>query len=243
MARNINPQDQDILSFRPNIEYVEPDQQPGEITPISEDKPQLEDLIAQRTEIKQLAKAVESLATAVQAKADERAKGMVIALDPQIDYQTIQAMKRIYPNDNPNEITYEQYRSCKEGILARGKMLGQQGAITIDNVRDATRNASSSERGMTQLGGYNTLDSSNGGLRPELRKKGRIIEPIDLEEFQLNLMCILVNKLWKMFIKPIIPLPLLPDSLCKENKTIVKKMEEQKKQTETPPEIPTEIKI
>jgi hypothetical protein len=46
-----------------------------------------------------------------------------------------------------------------------------------------------------------------------------------------------------MFIKPIIPLPLLPDSLCKENKTIVKKMEEQKKQTETPPEIPTEIKI
>lgn len=237
MARNINSQDRDILSFKPNIEYVEPDQQPGEINPISPDKLQLEDLVAKRTQVKQLAKAVESLAIAIQSKADEEAKEMKIALDPKIDYQAIQAMKRIYPDANPNEITYEQYRSCKEGLILRGKLLGMEGTVTLEEVDKAANSR------LDSMGGWNTPAANNGGLRPELNKKGQIVEPLDLEEFQSNLLCILVNKLWKMFIKPIIPLPGLPGSLCKENKTIITQMEEQKKQTENPPEIPTEIKI
>ena len=51
-------------------------------------------------------------------------------------------------------------------------------------------------------GGYGTKESENGGLRPEANASGHIIPPLNIEEVQIDLICILVNFTWKNFIKP-----------------------------------------
>ena len=71
-------------------------------------------------------------------------------------------------------------------------------------------------------GGYNKDGAESGTLRPELNKEGYVIEPLDIQQVQIDFICILVNYIWKEFIKPsMIGLPVvglaiqaLPDQLC-----------------------------
>lgn len=233
MTKKLDSQSRDILSYRPNITFVEPDQQPGEIEAIEEAE-QAEEVQDLRDKAKRLASAVNTLAAAVQAKADIKAKDMVIKLDPVADAAVVASVKRMYGHEkiNPYEITYDQYKRCKERMREKGEELGERMTIStadIQKIKDAVSSPSSSLPGsdsvlegltepFSQLGGFNTEAARNGGLRPELQDKAQIIEPIDMEVLQAYLVRIFVNAIWEKFFLPLFgSLPvigeLLPEQL------------------------------
>lgn len=259
MAKRLDDTSRNILAYRPKIDFVEPEVEPGEITPI-EVPVQLEEVADERKKVRQLAKAVNALATALQARVDEKAKGLVIKLDPKVDAQAVMAMRRMFPGADPTRITFDQYKKCKEDMRKKGEEIGKKATITPEQVEKAIQDMATAAAGgagvggtFNQLGGFNTPDALNGGLRPELNKNAQIIEPLDIDEFQDIMMKILVNFLWKNFIKPVIPLPPgvpgLPDKLCSVDQGMVSLLSAQginmetagekppKKQEE--PEIPT----
>jgi hypothetical protein len=208
--------DRNILEFRPKIQFVEPDAEPSSPNPLSQppEQLQLEEIESERERIKQIAKAVDALAIATQVRLDDRAKGMRIKLDTVVDQDVIQALRRKGVKD-PTVITYEQYRQCRDNIRSKGIAIAEQATTTPELV--AAAGESDSQLG-SQLGGFGTQSAAEGGLRPELDPRATIIPPINIEEFQINMICILVNFIWKTFIKPVIdPIDiagLLPDELC-----------------------------
>jgi hypothetical protein len=219
MASKLDSESRNILTFKPNITFVEPDQQDGVIE--GEDFVQLEDVQAGRQKIKKLAEAVNKLATGVQARVDQRASGIVIQLDSNADQDAIQAMRRRFPDADPTKITYDQYRQCRNGVIAKGIEIGDQALVRSKDVESANNILAGS--GRFSPGGYRTNESTNGGLRPELDTNAYIIPPINVEEVQISLICILVNFIWKNFIKATIvkaapPVSFafqgLPDKLC-----------------------------
>lgn len=273
MVKRLDSNDRSILEFRPSIDFVEPDQEPQAPNPITvePETPQVEDAEAYREQVKRLAQAVNTLAAAVQARADLRAQNMVIKLDPILDADTIQAMRRQFPGENPNQITYTQYRGCREHLRKLGEEFGRKASITPDEVEaardDAIRSKLAAAQGRistgggaaglpkapsagaddnaedydptspkqsskgnapitglgAQLGGFNTEASKTGGLRPELDERTRLFEPIDIDDFQINMICILMNYIWNfivdIFKKVKLPVgpsigSLLPKRLC-----------------------------
>jgi len=206
MAKRLDDESRELLAYRPDIKFIEPEVMPGEIEPI-EVPVQLEEIEIERQKVRQLAKAVNVLATAIQARADERAKGMVIELDPKVDAQAVAAMRRKFPDDDPTKITFEQYRSCKEDMRKRGEEIGKQASISPEQVDRATE-----------------PDATN--VRPELDKNSQIIEPLDIPKFQDIVTKILANDLWEKFILDALkPIPgaksVLPDKLCEVPKDMV----------------------
>lgn len=198
MTKRLDDNDRDLLSFRPKIDYVEPDIKPGLIDPIVEDVPQLEDIENRRRQVVRLAKAVDTLSAFLQARADEKAKDLKIKLDPAIDAAAIQAMARKFPGSDPTQITYQQYRSCKDNMRDTGLNVARQALVTSDDVAKVRDDAVNIQN--LKPGGYNTEAANNGGLRPELDRKMRIIEPLDIKDIQIKLICILVDFIWKNFI-------------------------------------------
>jgi len=330
MSQEIKSNDRDILSFQPVIEYVEPPPEAGDITPITKEEPSLADIIDRKVGLRNYADAIDKLATALQAKADKRAKNLVIKLDPNIDAAVIQSMQRRFPGEDPNFITYDQYRRAKDDIREMGKKIGSQVAMTpevieqqrataVQSLLDSTDsrageilspdttpigtvspqkvdpltqisgllgnegedsslpltvgageldNLSAAElaalgiaggiggisggqnvgnshivdnkkpvdgdggvpsqnknvprrstKTKPSIGGYNDKDASQGSLRPELDNNLQIVPPIKVPEFHINLLCILINLLWKLFIyKKLKNLPVvgsaIPKNLC-----------------------------
>ena len=232
MAKKLDFQDRSILSYRPNITFVEPEHKPGEIEALPEPD-QAEEVQDLRDKAKRLANAVNTLAIAVQAKADIKAKDMVIKLDPVADAAVVASMKRMYGHEkiNPYEITYEQYKGCKDRLREKGEELGERMIISNDDIRkvkDAVSRPTGSLPGsqsvtegvvkpFTQLGGFNTEAAKNGGLRPELQNNAQIIEPIDMEVLQAYLVRIFVNAIWEKFFLPIFgSLPVIGELLPEE---------------------------
>lgn len=199
MAQRLDPNSRDILEFRPDIDFVEPEVGPGEITPELPPGDTLEDVEERVAQVARVAKAVNTLATAMQARVDVRAQDMVINLDRVVDQQTIAAMKRHFPGEDPNKITYLQYQVCKTQEREKGRALAEQGMIT----RKELLEAGPIDREALKFN-FGTEKARTGGLRPELEPRGVIFKAIDVQEFQNFLICILVNFIWKNFIKPII---------------------------------------
>lgn len=154
MANRLDDTDRDLLNFRPDIDYIEPEVQPGVITPVSKDLPQLEDVLNQRRRVMKLAQAVDILATFMQARADEKAKDMVINLDPKIDAGVIQAMKRRFPGADPYRITYPQYRECKGFMKDAGQSIARKANVTPEQINVVREDA------VNMLGGGTVRDSS-----------------------------------------------------------------------------------
>jgi len=203
MTRYIDEDSRDILEFRPNIQRFPPAVEPGLITPLSVPGTTLEEIENDLDKVKKLAQAVNLLAAATQAKADLRAEGMIISLNPSVDADAITAMKRVYPTADPTKITYEQYKACKENQRLKGESIGRQVLIDDEEIKKARLDSKLSESKVTAgLGGYGTAAARDGGLRPELDKRGTLIEPINILELQDVLIKILVNFIWKNFIKP-----------------------------------------
>lgn len=209
MSRRLDETSRGILEFRPQIEFVEPDIEDGVIQPVV-DPINAKDILDKADQTRKLAKAVDTLAAALQNKADLRAKDMVIKLDPNVDALVIQAMRRAHPGFDPTVITYPQYAACKESQREKGLALAKQGLVSPEEIEKARQNLDTTV-GFDSL--FNSEAAKTGGLRPELNTKNQIVQPINMEEFQETLLEMLVNFLWKTFIKPIIPLPGLPDKL------------------------------
>lgn len=228
MNQSIDKKSQNILNFKPVIEFVEPKQRqvsPSPIKePVFEETPNLD-------ELNNLATTVEVLATVIQDQIDKKAKDVKIKLDPSIDAAAIQAMLRLYPdkvNDSPMYITYQEYKECKDKIIGYGEELAEQAAINPDEV-EAARNSSN-----YIIGGFGTAGASDGSLRPELSAKATVVKPINFEEFQADLIKVLMNTLWRTFIRPplakipfagkVLPkqLPKLPKKLSAQMKNIKK---------------------
>ena len=210
MAKRLDQTSRSILEFRPNIDFVEPDIEQGPIQPVV-DPTNPKDVLDKADEIRKLAKSVDTLAAALQNKADLRAKDMVIKLDPNVDAPAIQAMRRAHPGSDPTKITYPQYAACKDQQLQKGLDLANQGLISAEQIEKARQNLDTTT-GFDSL--FNSEAAKTGGFRPELNTRNQIIQPINMEEFQQTLLEMLVNFLWKSFIKPIIPLPGLPDEIA-----------------------------
>lgn len=242
-----------ILSYRPNINYVEPEATEPVIDPITLDEPNIDEVTKEIEAIKALADNVGVLATAVQAVIDARCKNVAVKLDPRVDFATIQAMRRLYPDSDPYLITYDQYRKCKENLYNAGLDIAKQTTITTDQVNKEIDRATQSATGsnsnnasgsLANFGGWGDPDAKIGGLR--IGDFGKIIDGIDMEEMQFDLIKILVNYIWKEWIRPIIPFgDSLPEKICDENPVLAKSLaksgapvlgEENKKQEK--PDIP-----
>ena len=220
MACRFDSTDRDILEFRPNIAFVEPDQQDGVIEGI--DEVQFEDVQESRARIKKLATAVNTLATAVQARVDQRCEDMFITLDKDADAEAVSAMLRRFPGEDPYKITYSQYRACRSAIRAKGEEIGKQAIISPAQIEEARAKLAVGGAGMYTPGGFDKATTGSGGLRPERNTNSFIIPPVNIEKIQIDLICILVNYIWKNYIKKFLSgIPLvggavlaLPDKIC-----------------------------
>jgi hypothetical protein len=203
MPSNVDTRSKNILNYRPSIEYVEPKQQEVVPTPLSELKtPSL----PQTDKLENLAATIDVLGAAVQAQIDQAAKDVAIKLDPAIDAAAIQAILRMFPEkstDTTLYITYQDFKDCQDLIASHAADLAKQASISPEDIANARKNIDT-----VVPGGYGTPASTDGGLRPELSTKAQIVQPINMSDFQNDLIKILMNYLWKSFIRP--PLAKIP---------------------------------
>lgn len=205
MPKPLDPKSKNILEFRPQIAFVEPEVQPGVIDPIVEDQPQLEDVQVEVDELKRLADAVNVLAVAVQSRVDDIAADVKMAVTEEDDIVE-QAMTRMFPDDDPTVITYKQYKHCKDRILQEGLDVADQMSISpedIDALRGPAAKALANETSntVTQMGGFGTAEAADGRLRPEVQKKGMVIKSLKYKKLKAKLLCMLANAIWKKFIR------------------------------------------
>jgi hypothetical protein len=211
----IKQSDLDILGYRPTINFVEPAVVSDVLIKVA--GPTFEEKQQEWKDLERLSEAVRILAEAFQAKVDKKVAGFKVGLDPKADVHVMDSLRRRFPSANPGEITYEQYRECREAMRDHADQAGRGVAPDLSKIKDI--------RSGSDVG--DLFDSNSpaalAGLanRPDLQDIGRIVEPIDTEEFQNKMLCMLMNMLWKKFIKGIldktIPPPLnklIPEELC-----------------------------
>jgi hypothetical protein len=207
MSATIDKKSNQILNYRPNIEFIEPEQKKVDINPIQKTplltQPKIDKII-------NLASTIEVLGSVIQNQIDEKCKNMKIKLDPTIDAAAIQAILRMFPEkvlDNNNQgnlyITYADYKECRNKISEYAEELAKKASVSEKDISIARGKLDN-----TIVGGYGTEASKDGSLRPELSEKAQIIKPINVDEFQVDLIKILMNFLWKTFIRP--PLAKIP---------------------------------
>jgi hypothetical protein len=198
MPREIDSQSRGILNFRPVIDFVEPEVESVSPNPIEGPAPIIDDAVEAekiRLDLFNLAESVDVLATAVQARIDLKAKDMRIKLDSNVDAAVIAAIRREFP-DADDTISYDMYKHCRENIRRYADAQASKNRITQDMIDEATKDPNA------LAGGFNTAAAKDGTMRPELMPKAQLIEPLDIDEFQNELIKILVNFIWKHFIKP-----------------------------------------
>jgi hypothetical protein len=221
---NLPSKTRNSLLYRPNIHYIEPEQEPEEPHPIKEIGDDLP-LIQKQEELLALAEGVDLLGKILQERIDEKSKNIKIKIDPVVDFQVMQSMCRLHNQsddliDDCNflEITYDQYRQSREAIFKYGEELGLQ----------------------ARPDGPEEIDEDiflNGGLRPELSDKAQVIKPIDMEEFRAELFKLVVRHIWsKFFLPKFRRLPVIGKKLPKQlpgtrlNRSFRKKLQEAKDQ-------------
>jgi len=171
----------EILNYRPLIEYVEPD--PQYFQPAVDVKPEPETIDSIRDRTQNLINGLSAVAKLVdiaQKRIDARVKangGLTIKLDPKRDYHTIAAMKRRFPDKlDPTQITYDDYKGALDCLqkTAPAATTGGMPQVTAADIRTA-----GSDPNRTTFGGS---DNKHGENRAELSSPG--MEPIDLDAFQ-----------------------------------------------------------
>ena len=199
MSKEIDSQSRGILNFRPIIDFVEPEVESVAPNPIPSPAPIIDDAIEAekiRQDLFNLAESVDVLAAAVQARIDLKAKNMAIRLDPNADVAVIAALRREFPDAEDGVITYDMYKHCRDNIRAYADVQAKKNEITQDLIDAATKDPNAI------AGGFGSPSSKDGTMRPDLMPKAQLIEPLDIDEFQNELIKILANFIWKKFIKP-----------------------------------------
>lgn len=161
----------DILNFRPVINFVEPDQVEQE--PLEREQPVTLNAIQSDTD-KLLSDytIIQNLADVAQKRIDDRSKDLKIKLDPTTDAHIIAAVQRHFNDPNKTDITYADYKECLSHIN------DQANFSTVDpNDIDSA----SQDPFRINFGPF----ASNSG-RPELESNVQSIQPIDLNNFQIQ---------------------------------------------------------
>ena len=217
----LDPDSRSALDYRPEIQFSHPDVSPGDA--IQRDvQEQTFSLRDEFTKARKLAANISVLGEIAQSRVDELSKGFKVRLDTKVDAATIASMKRKYPENDPGEITYEQYKECKRAQLDRSLELSKESLVSSDDIGEMAEKIKK-DGALAGMGGpddFDSIESKEGGLRPELAKKNQLVEPLDLDEFKNDAIAILANTIWKKFIKDVIPLPpgfggVLPDKIAK----------------------------
>ena len=170
----------EILNYRPRIEYVEPDPQYFQPSIEEEEEPETIDDVRDRTQnLVNGLDAVAKLVDIAQKRVDARVKaggGMTVKLDAKRDYHVIAAMKRRFPDkEDPTQITYDDYKAALD-CLQKTSPAQTDG---VPRVTAADIRAAKADPNRTSFGGS---DNTQGENRAELSSPG--MEPIDLEAFQ-----------------------------------------------------------
>ena len=161
------------LDFRPEIEFVEPDQievQPPLKKPsrtLEEAKKALQGIIDSYREI-------EVMADLAQKRVDTRAQNFEIGLDPKTDVHVIAALMRHFPDKkDPTKITFDDYKHCIEAMSKHAR----------DSLSTADASKAILDSNRVDFGGLGLPPGLN---RPELDKDSQIVEPIDLDAFKIQ---------------------------------------------------------
>lgn len=176
----------DILTKRPVIEFVEPEQIPGEQTPeellliVDEARNRTLDLIQQY-------KRLEKLTDIAQARIDRRAEPTVITLDVTQDVSICNAMTRVFgPDIDCTQITYAQYKQMIDLICNSVEVP----TLTSEGMQDAL-----TDPFKKNFGGFG---GAEGSLRPELKLRelgGKTIEPVNLDQYKVKKLVQLIQDL------------------------------------------------
>jgi len=163
MVARLESEDRNVLEERPNISFVEPKVIAVPYKSPKVELPSLSDAQEEVRQTKALANSVDVLATALQAKVNLKAKDMIIDLDPKVDVGVIQAMQRMYPDDDSTVITYAQYIACKDRLRERGSQLADQALQLNDsNAINKARKSAAGLSGAVNEAGIGSGASSNG---------------------------------------------------------------------------------
>lgn len=179
--KNLDFSDQrDILNFRPNINFVEPDQ--VEEVPIVRPVPVTLNTIKNETNslIKSY-KQIQELSILAQEKIDQRSSTIKIKLDPIVDAHIISAVQRHFGDSKKTEITYDDYKECLDHINQH----------SMDNFTSRNPSANN-DQFKTDFGG---MGITGGLARPELQTNVQSIKPIDLKLFQIEMIEELLKQL------------------------------------------------
>ena len=163
--------DYDILSFRPEIRFIEPDQMLE--TPFVPFSPTVDSFRDRAADARDNLNAVGQLFDALQKRVDTRGKDFVAKVDPIQDATVVAAMKRRFPERDSSEVTYEDY---KQALDCLSKSAPSTPVVSADDIRKAKADPLK-----TDFGGAN---SQNGENRPELSSPLNTVKPIDTESFQ-----------------------------------------------------------
>ncbi len=236
MPRELDSNSRNLLNFKPVIDFIEPDVEAATPNPVLGPVPVIDDQAAAevvREELFNLAESVDVLATALQARIDQKAKNMAIRLDPVVDITVIDALERAYPDSEDGIITYDMYKQCRENIRLYADAQADKNGVTDEEV-DA---ASKDPNGLVSL--FNSPAAKDGTLRPDTSIKAQLVEPIDIKKLQISLLKILANFLWQQFVLKAFDvsiagksvMSLLPEDLpgAKLNKTEKKVLKKLKK--------------
>jgi hypothetical protein len=248
MTKSVTTSDRNVLNYRPKIAFVEPELKAEvPVTPLPE---AVNPVQAQEKWdiLDRMAIAGRILAEAFQQKVDDQVGDFYVSLDESFDSAAVDAMKRKYASQldrkqkgvdlgegvdlgdglglgkvapksiDPRKITYQQYKECRENMSNHADEVARNMGPDDDVIKQIRSNPTITQ---ISLFGIDSIEGKSGLLRPELDKKGWVIPPLNLPEIQNDLICRLMNLLWKLFIRPIlctlIPPPLnelIPDEIC-----------------------------
>lgn len=183
--KSLSSKQRNILNFRPNIHFVEPDQvedtklpAPEPVQTLDQIKTDVVDLISSYADI-------QAKSDDIQSQIDDQAKNVVIQLDQKQDSFIIQAIRRHFNDPNKTNISYDDYIFCLKEINDAG--LAQATTVNTDDITSA---ASDPFRDT-----FGALGVQSGMARPELSEHAQVIPPIDMDSFVVNQLEILLEKL------------------------------------------------
>lgn len=185
-------QDDDyILTYRPEIKYIAPEGIEDEAIEEGVVPPTVDEIRNRTEKVIESYRAIKDLAEIAQDRIDGKvtaAGGLDIHLDPVRDAYTIAALQRKFPDADPSVITYDQYRDCLDA-MRRSQLEKGKSILPVDADYQLAR----SDPYRVNFGGLGSLPGMN---RPEIASPAaQIVEPIDIDQFQGNVITALFQKM------------------------------------------------
>jgi hypothetical protein len=150
-----------VLNRKPKIQFVEPNQIPGQQKVPAAIPPSIEVKQAQITELIDQYSRLETLSNIAQQRIDKRARDLKACLDPQTDVGVLASLRRKFGDVGPC-ITYEQYKICLQELSD----ISKKAAI---KVTPADLEAATNDQFRTTFGGLNedgTISQVQGPVKP-----------------------------------------------------------------------------